>query len=74
MEKEWLVVSSVTHALRGKELLNRAGFRAQVTRLPRNAEHTGCGYCVAVNRDTDRAEALLKQNGIRVLNRYQFRE
>lgn len=74
MKKELLIVSSITHALRGKELLERAGFRAQITRLPRGVENAGCGYCVYVNRDTERAEQLLKSSGIRVLNRYHLQE
>jgi hypothetical protein len=70
MKKEWIVVSSVTHAMRGREVLERAGFRVQITRLPRGIENTGCGYCLAVDRDTGRAEALLREKGIRVLTRY----
>lgn len=74
MKKEWIVVSSVTHAMRGRDLLERAGFRVRITRLPRGIENTGCGYCLEVNRDVDRAEKMLHEKGIHVLTRYTPQE
>ena len=70
MKKELILVSSITYAMKAKTLLEHAGFRAYTTRLPRNIQTTGCGYCVYVERGTDRAEQLLRKAGIRVLGRY----
>ena len=73
MEKEWIVVSSVTHAMRGREVLERAGFRVRITRL-RGIADVGCGYCLVPDRDIGRAEALLREKGIHVLRRYTATE
>lgn len=70
MKKDLIMVSSITYAMKGKDLLERAGFRAFIMRLPKNIENAGCGYCIYVNRDTDRAEELLRRAGIRVSGRY----
>ena len=70
VKKELIVVSSVTYAMKGKELLERNGFHAYITRLPRETENVGCGYCIYVTHDTNRAEQLLQRNGIRVLGRH----
>lgn len=71
VEKDLIIVSSITYAMKGKELLERAGFRAYITRLPRGIENVGCGYCIYVDRDTDRAERFLRQAGIRVSGRHR---
>jgi hypothetical protein len=69
MKKEWIVVSSVTYAMRGRDVLERAGFRVRITRL-RGIADVGCGYCLVVDRAVSRAEALLREKGIHVLKRY----
>ncbi len=69
-EKTLLVVSSVTYAMRGRELLFRKGIRSYIERLPRTKE-TGCGYGLYVPDGPDAAERILKEAGFRV---YQRRE
>ena len=69
MKKELIVVSSVTYAMRGKELLERQGFRAYVTRLPRDMENVGCGYSIQVKQGAEQAEQLLRAAGIHVIGR-----
>lgn len=66
--KKVLVLSSVTYAMKSRDLLFRHGFRAYVERLPRTKE-TGCGYGVYVPQGIDEAERILKENGVRVLGR-----
>ncbi len=68
MGKPLLVVSSVTYAMKSKEILLRRGIRAYVERIPQTKE-TGCGYGVYVPQRADEAEAVLKDQGIRILNR-----
>lgn len=63
-----LVLSSVTYAMKSRDLLFRYGIRAYVERLPRTKE-TGCGYGVYVPAGIDEAERILKENGVRVLGR-----
>ena len=63
-----LVLSSVTYAMKSRDLLFKYGIKAYVERLPRTKE-TGCGYGVYVPRGIDEAERILKENGVRVLAR-----
>ena len=63
-----LILSSVTYAMKSRDLLFRHGIKAYVERLPRTKE-TGCGYGVYVPHGIDEAEKLLRENGVRVLGR-----
>ena len=63
-----ILVSSVTYAMKGRELLNRRGFRAFIERINRSRE-TGCGYGIYVPDSTDEAERILRAEGFRVLGR-----
>ena len=49
MGKPLLVVSSVTYAMKGRELLFRHGIRGYVERIPKTRE-TGCGYGIGNGR------------------------
>ena len=69
MKRDLIIVSSITYAMKGKELLQNRGFQAYIARLPQKEEGTGCGYCVYVSRNTDLAEEILRSEGIRVLGR-----
>lgn len=68
MNGDVLLVSSVTYAMKGREVLLRRGLRAFVQRVPRTAE-TGCGYALYVPQYADVAEKILVENGVRVLGR-----
>lgn len=70
MGKPLIVVSSVTYAMKGRELLSRRGFRVFVERIPKTAE-TGCGYGLYVPDGADEAETVLRENNIRVLGRLE---
>lgn len=63
-----IVVSSVTYALKSRDLLFERGIKGYVERLPRT-QKSGCGYGVYVPRRTDEAERILRENGVRVLYR-----
>ncbi len=68
--KPLIVVSSVTYAMRGRELLQQRGFRAFVERIPKTAE-TGCGYGIYVPDGADAAEMVLRENNIKILTRME---
>ena len=69
MGKPLIMVSSITYAMKGKELLNRNGFHADLVRTPRRKNVTGCGYSIAVSDKAEDAEELLKQHGIPIMGR-----
>ena len=66
MGKPFLLVSSVTYAMKGRDLLSSRGFRAFVERIPRTGD-TGCGYGIYVPQGTEEALRVLEENGIRVV-------
>ena len=61
-------VGSVTHATRGRHLLERAGFRAVVGRSRHQTADVGCGYTLTVYRDGDKAERILRSGGVPIRN------
>ncbi len=67
MEWTTLYVSSVTHAMRGRKLLEQQGFTVYMKRSVNNEENNGCGYSLSVKGQARNAEQLLKKSGIRVL-------
>lgn len=67
-EKPLIVVSSVTYALKGRDLLFTRGIKAYVERLPRTREN-GCGYGLYVPRRTEEAERILREAGVKVFYR-----
>ena len=66
MKKEYLLLNTVTNAFRAREVLQKNGFQAFMTRLPKEVTGFGCGYCVYVNRDTSRAADILRNAGIKI--------
>lgn len=68
MGKPLIMVSSVTYAMKAKELLIHYGIQGYVERIPKT-EETGCGYGIYVPQDPDAAERILRENKIRILGR-----
>ena len=69
MEQPLIVLSSITYAMKSKDLLLQHGIRAYVERTPRGLANHSCGYSIYVANHTDEAEQILKENGIRILGR-----
>ena len=70
MGKPLIMVSSVTYAMKARELLLQHGIRGYVQRVPRTQE-TGCGYGVYVPNGADAAERILRENNFRILGRLE---
>lgn len=70
MGKPLIVVSSVTYAMKGRDLLFRHGIRGYVERIPKTGD-TGCGYGIYVPQGADAAERILRESRIRVLRRME---
>ena len=69
MNKSFLIVNSITYAMKGRELLARHGIPATIERSKKHRERYGCGYGLFVPRKTDEAQRLLQQSGISILAR-----
>lgn len=70
MGKPVILVSSVTYAMKGRDLLFRRGIRAFVERIPPTSQ-SGCGYGIYVPQGVEEAEAVLRENHIKILGRAQ---
>lgn len=69
MGKPLIMVTSVTYAIKGKQILINNGFYADIVRTPKNVSGRGCGYSIYVPNDTDKAEEILIEKGIKVIGR-----
>ena len=69
MNKQLILVPSVTYAMKAKNIMEKYNIRAYIQRTPKNAAVRSCGYCLFVPDRTDEAEKILRKNGIRVLGR-----
>ena len=68
MKETIIATGTVTYAIKGRDLLKRAGFSA---RIARDFGGSGCGYGIAVSGDVGRAVELLRKAGIKL---YEIKE
>lgn len=67
MSKKGIKVGSVTYAMKGRDLLQKNGYKAYLTRNPYPDEEDGCGYLIYVNNMDKRCFDILRRNGIVVM-------
>lgn len=65
MSKSYLKVNSVTHAMKGKNVLSANGIYAQVVRKSSADKRDGCGYSIMIDGDVERAKEILLKNHVR---------
>ena len=66
MSKKGIRVGSVTYAMKGRDLLQKNGYKAYLTRNPHPENDEGCGYVIYVNNIDSRCFEILRKNGIKV--------
>lgn len=66
MEQTTIPVSSITRAMRGKQLLEKYGFSVQIQRFFHTDDQNGCGYQLMVQGDGKRATEILRSSGFRL--------
>lgn len=69
MNQQFIIVKSITYAIKCREILFKHQIEAYVERLPQTAEAPGCGYGVYVPEHADEAERILRSAGIPVVGR-----
>lgn len=72
MSKKGIKVGSVTYAMKGRDLLQKNGYKAYLTRNPYPDDEDGCGYVIYVNNIDNRCLEVLKRNGIAVRGMVEF--
>lgn len=60
-------VSSITNAQRGQKLLSSNGIFSSIERIQHPGSTDGCGYTITTSSDNVKAEQLLLDAGIRIL-------
>ncbi len=70
MGKPVILVSSVTYAMKSRDLLHKRGIKAYVERIPPTAS-SGCGYGLLVPNGVEEAEQILRDNGVKILGRIE---
>ena len=63
-KKVFISLRSVTYAYRARDILAKNGIKSYIERIPENLRKEGCGYGIALYRDAEQAETILKQHGI----------
>ncbi len=66
MTKKGIKVGSVTIAIKGRDLLQKNGYKAYLTRNPHPSGDDGCGYVIYVIDIDKRCFDILKRGGIKV--------
>lgn len=69
MKNELILLPSVTYAMKAKGILDRYSIRSYIQRTPKSVKIKSCGYCLFVPGSADKAERILRENGVRVLGR-----
>ncbi len=67
MQRYIITTGTVTYAIKGKDILNRKGFKAKTQRIMSGKGSAGCGYAIIVEGDIERATAILRDAGIKIL-------
>lgn len=66
---QYIIVSSITYAYKGKKILERKGIRASVERAPTEISECGCHYAIRIgNASLDRAIRILDHAHIKIIS------
>lgn len=67
--KMQFITGSITHAIRGRDLLRKHGFKARMEKTPNHLDRVGCGYSIIVEGDAVRAEQILRNSRVKILGK-----
>ena len=59
--------SSVTHALKAKEIIEKIGYRTKITKNLTPSKNEGCGYSITFSGDINRVTIQLDINKVKYL-------
>lgn len=66
-ERYIITTGTVTYAIKARDILRRNGFNVKTERITSGAGSAGCGYAVVIGENLEKAVALLKSSGIKIL-------
>ncbi len=68
LKKALFILSSITYAMKGRDLLNSKGIKIEIKRVPKNKALSGCGYGFLVFDKAEKAAKILEKSQIKVLD------
>ncbi len=69
MGGQFIIVSSITYAYKGKTALERKGIRVNIERAPKNLSDCGCHYALKIlNAPLSKAIEILKNARVRIIS------
>ncbi len=71
MEKQLILVPSVTYAMKGKSILDKYNIRSYIERTPKTHQVYSCGYCIFVPQNPKTAHEILLSKGIKIIGRVE---
>lgn len=67
MSKAFIAVSSVTYAIKGRDILLKNGFKKVYFQRVQGLTENGCGYGIYIDENTDSAVNILKSASIPII-------
>ena len=67
MSRQFIMVSSITYAMKAKSILKEKGIYVDIVKSPKYSKQARCSYSLILYKNIDKAVKLLKENGIEVL-------
>ncbi|MDE7389901.1 MAG: DUF3343 domain-containing protein [Lachnospiraceae bacterium] len=65
--KNLIMLTSITYAMKAKDILIRNGIRSDIVRTPKHNSPTGCGYSLYVPKKFNEAISIIRSSGIKIL-------
>lgn len=67
MNEYTIATGTVTSAIKGRDVLKKHGFYAEIERLSVSDRKYGCGYAIATRGNITEIEELLKKSNVRII-------
>ncbi len=66
MNNYMIVTGTVTYAIRGRDILRRNGYKANMEKM-KSGLGNGCGYSITVTGEIKNIESILRDAGVKIL-------
>ena len=67
MKQNYIITGTVTYAIKGRDILLRKGYSAEIKRTSGSGSNVGCGYGILTDCDAETVRELFKKYGIKIL-------
>lgn len=67
MTRYKVITGTITYAIKGRDVLRRNGFNAELIRTVNAAGNVGCGYGISTNCEKETIIELFNRYGIKLL-------